>query len=127
MREASDMQRVELSAEMTHRAPDGSEVRELAAAAAGTMAHFRLPVGETSVAKRHRSVEELWYFVGGQGEMCIGDVIAEVRPGVSVHIPVGHRFQFRTTGEEPLEAVAVTMPPWPGGDEAVDADPMWPS
>ena len=81
----------------------------------------------SSIAKRHRTVEELWYFVAGRGEMGIGDEVADVGAGVSVHIPVGTRFQFRTVGDAPLEAVAVTMPPWPGEDEAVDAEPFWPS
>ncbi len=50
-------------------APDGSEVRLLATAARGSMAHFRLPAGATSKAVRHRSVEELWFFTGGKGLM----------------------------------------------------------
>ena len=77
-------------------------------------------------ADGHRTVEELWYFVTGTGEMCIGDDVAEVGVGVSVHIPVDTRFQFRAH-VGPLEAVAVTMPPWPGDGEAVDAAPMWPA
>ena len=119
------MQRVELPEDMSIRAPDGSEVRILAAAAAGTMAHFLLPPGQTSIAKAHRTVEELWYFVEGAGEMVIGDEVCEVGPGVSIHIPVGTRFQFRTTGSTALAAVAVTMPPWPGDDEAIDAPAYW--
>ena len=34
-------------------------------------------------------------------------------------IPLGTHFQFRSLGPGPLAAVAVTMPPWPGPDEAV--------
>jgi len=108
-------------------APDGSEVRPLARGSKGGMAHFRLARGETSIAKRHRSVEELWYFTGGRGEMCIGDEVTEVGAGVSLRIPPATRFQFRSRGPDPLEAVAVTMPPWPGPDEALDAEPYWPS
>jgi mannose-6-phosphate isomerase-like protein (cupin superfamily) len=33
-------------------------------------------------------------------------------------IPTGTHFQFRCDGTAPLEAVAVTMPPWPGAGEA---------
>lgn len=118
------MDRVELPDEMTVRAPDGSEVRVLVTGTGGSMAHFQLPEGEVSVAKAHREIEELWYFVGGEGEMCIGDEVCSVAPGVSVRIPPQTRFQFRaTTGV--LEAVAVAMPPWPGDDEAVDAEPYW--
>ena len=38
---------------------------------------------------------------------------------------VGTHFQFRTLGDEPLTIVGVTMPPWPGEDEAVEVNGMW--
>jgi mannose-6-phosphate isomerase-like protein (cupin superfamily) len=44
---------------------------------------------------------------------------------VSISIPVGAAFQLRATGAAPLEAVAVTMPPWPGMDEAIPAEGIW--
>ena len=44
--------------------------------------------------------------------------IVEVTPGVSLSIPLGTHFQLRNDAAEPLAAVAVTMPPWPGDDEA---------
>jgi len=34
-------------------------------------------------------------------------------------------FQFRCDGGEPLEAVAVTMPPWPGAEEAFVVSGIW--
>ena len=56
--------------------------------------------------------------------MCIGDEVCDVGPGVSILIPPQTRFQFRSL-EGTLEAVAVTMPPWPGEDEAMDAVAHW--
>ena len=109
-----------------YRAPDGSEVRLLVAGEGGGLAHFRLAAGEVSQPKQHRTVEELWYFVAGSGEMCVGDEVAEVGVGDSLLIPPRTRFQFRCVGEEGLEAVAATIPPWPGPDEALDAEPWWP-
>lgn len=109
---------------MTVLAPDGSEVRVLATSPRGSMAHFALAEGEVSIAKAHRSIEELWYFVAGRGEMVIGDDVCNVHPGVSVAVPPETRFQFRSL-EGTLEAVAVTMPPWPGDHEALDAEPHW--
>ena len=50
-------------------APDGSEIRVLPALAGGSMAHCTLPAGATSKAVVHRSVEEIWYFVSGRGEV----------------------------------------------------------
>lgn len=116
----------ELGDEVDLLAPDGSEVRLLVRGESGTMAHFRLAGPVPSLPKQHREVEELWFFVGGRGEMCVGDDVVEVHPGVSLRIPPRTRFQFRCLGEAALEAVAVTMPPWPGPDEALHADPFWP-
>ena len=111
-------------------APDGSEVRLLAAAPRGSMAHFRLAPGQVSSPVAHRTVEELWYFVGGSGRLWrkLGgkEEIVAVETGVSIAIPVGAGFQFRSDGREPLEAVGVTMPPWPGMDEAYPVEGVWP-
>jgi mannose-6-phosphate isomerase-like protein (cupin superfamily) len=48
-----------------------------------------------------------------------------LRPGLSLSIPTGAAFQFRNVGEETLEIVIVTMPPWPGADEALPCDGLW--
>jgi len=40
-------------------------------------------------------------------------------------IPLGARFQFRSVGCRPLAAVAVTMPSWPGEDEAIVVEGIW--
>lgn len=110
-----------------HLAPDGSEVRLLVDGNAGGLAHFRLAAGKVSSPKQHRTVEELWYFLEGAGVIVIGDSPHEVVRGVSIRIPPATRFQFRSDGPGPLDAVGVTMPPWPGPEEAVDAPPYWPS
>jgi len=110
-------------------APDGSEVRILAATARGSMAQFTLPPGVISKAVAHRTVEEVWLVIHGQGRMWrkLGDAeaLADLRPGISVAIPVGARFQFRNDGDEPLHCVGVTMPPWPGMDEAYEVEGLW--
>ena len=110
-------------------APDGSEVRLLPALAGGSMALFTLASGTTSRAVTHRTVEEIWYCVRGLGEMWRRagehEVVVELAPGVALTIPLGTRFQFRARGAEPLEIVGVTMPPWPGDDEAVEVPGPW--
>jgi mannose-6-phosphate isomerase-like protein (cupin superfamily) len=111
-------------------APDGSEIRLLPAVAGGSMVHARLPPDGCSRAVRHRTVEELWYVVAGTGELWRArDGRAEMtalRPGIAVSIPLGTSFQFRCTGAAPLEIVIVTMPPWPGPEEAVRVTDHWP-
>jgi|SRR5436190_1931034 len=110
-------------------APDGSEVRLLSQTSRGSMAHFVLPPYGVSKAVAHKTIEEIWYFVRGRGRMWrrLGNAeeITEVMPGVSISIPTETQFQFRSDSNEPLEAVGVTMPPWPGVDEAVVIEGVW--
>jgi mannose-6-phosphate isomerase-like protein (cupin superfamily) len=118
-----------LPAERTAIAPDGSDVRVLVGVAGGTMAHFELGPGDVAVAVRHRTVDELWYFLQGRGQMWRRlrdhEQVVDVHPGVTVSLPVGTEFQFRSSGHEPLAAVGVTMPPWPGDGEAVLVTGPW--
>lgn len=110
-------------------APDGSAVRVMLGLTAGSVAHFELPPGEVSVAVRHRTVEEIWYFVSGHGEMWRRhgehEATVNVSPGVCLTIPRGTDFQFRAHGVDPLTAVGVTMPPWPGDGEAIRSIGPW--
>ena len=110
-------------------APDGAEVRLLGSSRYGSMASFRLQPKAVSRAVAHRTVEEIWYFTGGTGRLWrkVGDhqEIVEVAAGVSITIPTGAHFQFRCDGGAPLEAVAVTMPPWPGSEEAYAVPGKW--
>ena len=110
-------------------APDGSEVRLLAQCSRGSMAQFTLPPGAVSKAVAHRTVEEVWLVIAGTGRMWrkLGDdeEIVTLSPGVSLAIPVGAHFQFRNDGAEPLDCAGVTMPPWPGMDEAYEVTGIW--
>jgi mannose-6-phosphate isomerase-like protein (cupin superfamily) len=112
-------------------APDGSEVRLLCATPRGSMALFTLAPGAVSRAVVHRSVEEIWYFTSGSGRMWRRDAmheeIVEIVPGLSIAISAGTCFQFRCDGEEAIEAVGVTMPPWPGAGEAHAVEGIWPA
>jgi len=110
-------------------APDGSEVRLLCSSQRASTAAFRLAPGGVSRAVAHRTVEEIWYFTAGRGRMWrrLGgrEEVTEIAPGVSITIPTGTQFQFRCDGGDALEAVAVTMPPWPGADEAYSVPGRW--
>ncbi|HTB42834.1 MAG TPA: cupin domain-containing protein [Acetobacteraceae bacterium] len=112
-------------------APDGSTVRVLVRTASGSMARFSLPPFAVSRAVAHRTVEEVWYFLAGSGRMWLRsgdrDAIIDVAPGMSVAIPAGTAFQFRSDSAEPLQAIGVTMPPWPGDGEAVAVEGPWPA
>jgi mannose-6-phosphate isomerase-like protein (cupin superfamily) len=110
-------------------APDGSDVRLLLALSAGSLAHFELAPGTTSIAVAHRTVEEIWYFLSGRGEMWRRldghEEVVPVDVGVSITLPVGTHFQFRSFGNGPLTAVGITMPPWPGDGEAFEVSGKW--
>ncbi|MEZ6066801.1 MAG: cupin domain-containing protein [Planctomycetaceae bacterium] len=110
-------------------APDGSDVHILPGLTGGGMAHFQLPAGQVTRAVEHRTVEEIWYVVSGEGELwrrMEGTAeVTSLRAGVAVTIPLGTQFQFRTTGSEPLQIIAITMPPWPGEGEAMLVNGCW--
>jgi len=108
---------------------DGSDVRILLGLAGGTMAHFQLAPGATSSAVTHRTVEEIWFFLSGRGEMWLKqegrEEIVPLERDVCLAIPLGTDFQYRSFGVEPLAAVSITMPPWPGDGEAVVVRGKW--
>ena len=112
-------------------APDGSEIRLLAATERASTVHCTLPPGGVSLAVRHHTVEEIWYCLEGRGEVWrSGQGYEQVCPfhaGVSLNIPLGAHFQFRNTGDGPLRFIIATMPPWPGEHEAVRVQDYWPT
>jgi mannose-6-phosphate isomerase-like protein (cupin superfamily) len=124
-----DFETLALPARPDARAPDGADVRVLLRLAGGSLAHFELGAGRVSRAVTHRTVEEIWYVLGGRGEMWRRqgqrECVVPLEAGVCLTIPIGTHFQFRSFGPEPLAAVAITMPPWPGADEAVPVAGAW--
>ena len=110
-------------------APDGSDVRVLLQLRGGSLAHVELPPRQTSAAVAHRTVEEIWFFVSGRGEVWRKlhdqEEVVPVDPGVCVTIPAGTHFQFRSFGDVPLGVIGVTMPPWPGEGEAYQVVGRW--
>jgi mannose-6-phosphate isomerase-like protein (cupin superfamily) len=53
------------------------------------------------------------------------ELFIDLRSGMSLTIPVGTSFQFRNLGGQPLTAIGVTMPPWPGSGEAMEVEGAW--
>ena len=96
----------------------------------GSIAHFELAPGRTSGAVAHRTVDEVWYVMQGRGEMWRRqgerEDVVTMEPGVCLSIPAGTQFQFRSFGSNPLAAIGITMPPWPGPDEAYEVAGKWP-
>ena len=120
-----------LPAEPDAIAPDGSEIRLIPGPknSAASLAHCRLSAGQVSKAVHHQTVEEVWHFLSGSGELwrSVEDLeqVQSVHPGMSITIPQGTHFQFRSTGEDALTFLLVTTPPWPGEAEAVRVTDHW--
>ncbi len=120
-------------------APDGSEIRLLAderhAAARSSLVEVTLAAGQVSRPVYHRTVEEIWYILEGEGQVwrCPPPATDKCRdaasippqavsPGDALVIPTGWRFQFAAAPDAPLRFLCHTTPPWPGEDEAEPAD-----
>jgi len=110
-------------------APDGSDVRVLLDLEECGMAHFELPPSKVSRAVAHRTVSEIWYILGGRGEMWRklkgADEVVGLQAGLCLTLAVGTHFQFRSFGYEPLSVLGATMPRWPGKDEAFEVEGRW--
>jgi mannose-6-phosphate isomerase-like protein (cupin superfamily) len=107
-------------------APDGSEIYfRIGDAKRASLVEVVLAPGRTSRPVRHRTVEEIWYFLVGAGEVWLRspdgtvDSVRSVEPGATITIPAGWAFQFRALGNEPMRFLCYTSPPWPGDREAV--------
>ena len=115
-------------------APDGSEIRLLIdhrhSAVGASMVEVTLPAGQVSRPMYHRTVEEVWYLLQGSGQVwrCPPGVAEPslvpplpVEQGDALVIPTGWRFQFSADESSDLRFLCVTMPPWPGDQEAQPA------
>ena len=114
-------------------APDGSQVRLLLTGEHGatrcSVVEVTIGAGQVSRPVRHRTVEEAWYILSGTGEVwrCPpGTPVRQALPvkvmaGDALVIPTGWDFQFRADAESDMRFVCVTMPAWPGMEEAAEA------
>ena len=101
-------------------APDGLTVRPLVEMEGGSFAEFSLPAGNVGQPIRHKTIEEIWHVVSGEGEIWReginqGDPLP-LSEGQCVAIPPRTAFQIKAGAKE-LVVLAVTMPPWPGDHE----------
>src|ERR1700730_17273406 len=109
-------------------APDGSEIYFLVGdARRASLVEVRLPAGHTSRPVRHRTVEEIWYFLSGEGRVWrqapdapppAPATVEPVVPGTVLTIPTGWAFQFQAAAGGELRFLCYTSPPWPGDEEA---------
>ncbi|MCF0039766.1 cupin domain-containing protein [Dyadobacter fanqingshengii] len=127
--DADTVKTISLKTNYDYLAPDGSEIRLLSAMASGSLAHCVLLPKGVSSAVQHRTVVEIWYILQGEGEIWREHnkvaTVNRISPGASLTIPTHTKFQFRNTGADSLKILIVTMPPWPGSDEAIKVNDYW--
>lgn len=121
----------QLPAIYDYLASDKSEIRLLLNMKGGGLAHSHCtlqPQG-VSLAVKHKTVEEIWYFIQGQGQVWRKqggqEEVVDVGPCTCITIPTGTHFQFRKNGKDPLCFIRATMPARPGEEEAVRVQDHW--
>ena len=104
------------------KSPAGADIRFIMDGTTGNMIHSTVPPGQINRATVHATVSEFWHVLGGHGEIWRKDAreerVTALLPGVSIDIPVGTAFQYRCVGDVPLQFLCISMPPWPGDQEA---------
>lgn len=111
------------------KSPAGADIRFLMDGATGNMIHCTVPPGQSNRATVHSTVSEFWYVLAGRGEIWrksgAEERITALGPGVSIDIPVGTEFQYRNTGRTDLQFICISMPRWPGDQEASCVTGPW--
>ncbi len=110
-------------------APDGSLTYPLVRTERASVGLIELEPGQVTSPVRHRSIEEVWYILQGEGQLWrrldVEEEITDLVPGTCVTIPPDTTFQFRATSDTSLQILMVTVPPWPGPAEAVPSTGIW--
>lgn len=84
---------------------------------------YCLEPGQSNPLHKHPQSDEICYFVQGSGDVIIGDEIAAVQSGATVHIPkdVGH--EIRNTGTEQM-IVVLAQSPLPSTQAKIENPPI---
>jgi mannose-6-phosphate isomerase-like protein (cupin superfamily) len=104
-----------------YRTKDGSEIRELMhpdvhGNRAQSLAEATVPAGTRTLRHRHRSSEELYHVVSGEGRMTLGPETFPVRPGDTILIPPGETHCIEATGHEALRLLCCCAPAYSDDD-----------
>lgn len=123
------MKETTLPAVADAQSPAGADIRYIMDGTTGNMIHSTVAPGQINRATVHKTVSEFWYVLEGAGETWrrhgTQEKTTKLLPGVSIDIPVGTVFQYRNVGQEPLKFICISMPPWPGDQEAAHVDGIW--
>ncbi len=106
---------------------DGSTIRELmayrnSACASMSLAEASLLPGCKTECHLHPKVEEIYYFLEGNGRILAGDEYIDVEPGMSVLHRPGVRHQTWNTGDVPLVFLCQCAPAYEHEDTVILPD-----
>ena len=109
--------------------PAGADIRFIMDGTTGNMIHSTVKPGQINRATIHATVSEFWYVLEGAGQIWRkddnGEKIVDLVAGTAIDIPVGTAFQYRCNGFEALKFICITMPAWPGDNEATHLEGIW--
>jgi mannose-6-phosphate isomerase-like protein (cupin superfamily) len=82
--------------------------------AANFFAYGRLAAGAWTTPSRLEGEQEVYYVLGGQGEVAAGGDTAKLHKNIAVLMPAGLEFVLKSTGDEALTLYVINEPT-PGG------------
>ena len=82
--------------------------------AANFFAYGRLAPGNWTTATKLEGQQEVYYVLGGEGEITAGGDTAKLRKDMAVLMPAGLEFVMKSTGAEPLTMYVINEPTPPG-------------
>ena len=74
------------------------------------LAYGHLAPWNSTTPSRLERQQEIYYILGGQGEIAAGADRAQLRKDIAVFIPAGLEFVMRSTGDEPLTMYVINEP-----------------
>jgi mannose-6-phosphate isomerase-like protein (cupin superfamily) len=100
---------------------DGSEIREIlahrnSAIRNQSLAEATVFPGQTTEAHYHPKTEEIYYILGGEGEVFVGSEARRVSVGDGIAIPPGTPHQIRNRGDVELVFLCCCAPAYEHDD-----------
>jgi mannose-6-phosphate isomerase-like protein (cupin superfamily) len=78
--------------------------------AANFFAYGRLAPGNSTTPAKLEGQQEVYYVLGGEGEVTAGGDTAKLRKDMAVLMPAGLEFVMKSTGQEPLTLYVINEP-----------------
>ncbi len=106
-----------LEPEKPYRTLDGSTVTELVRPERGgsrnvSVAEAVIEPGQTTRAHHHKASDEVYYVLGGEGVVRMGENSVAVERGSCVFIPAGQVHSAGCEENEPLRILCICAPPY---------------